>query len=513
MAARFFVNGGVDNNWNSTSNWSTTSGGSGGSAVPTSSDDVTLDTNSPNCVINVAAVAKSITCTNFAHTLTFNNTLTLSPATSTTPLILGASMTFAGSSALIINGPSGGSLSLTSNGKTFGVPLQLNSVSNAITYTLNDNWTTSSDVSCQAGTTLNITVNGNTLTVGGSLTFPNGAAHLGGTTTFVMGGTGTISGTGTLQVNLTINTASTITFSGKVQYGVSSGVTLTYTAGTVVTSGSTLSLVNVCTLNTNGITWDNVSFLLVTNTATLTSDLHLTGTLSLGTATNSETINGQSIFAGGDVIVNTNNVGGINGTTTLVLNGTGTVTSGSTGPLRLNTTINTSGTVTFSGTFYFLSSTLTYIAGTLNASGCTLNIPGITSSKVVTLDLGGTTWGGLVANNGNVTTITLKSEIKLTTTLTLNGTSTTDLTIVSDVGGTQRKLTCQSGISEDVIHCSPTDIDSSSGVPVYYAKGTLTNTTNWVSTNPGVAKSGGQVVFGGTTYNSQGGYTGGVFGG
>lgn len=73
MAARFFVNGGVDNNWGSTSNWSTTSGGAGGSSVPTTADDVTFDASSPNCTVNASnRVCKTINFTNYTNTINYD---------------------------------------------------------------------------------------------------------------------------------------------------------------------------------------------------------------------------------------------------------------------------------------------------------------------------------------------------------------------------------------------------------------------------------------------------------
>ena len=62
MAARFWV--GASGNWSDTAHWSTTSGGSGGSAVPTSADDVTLGALSgtaATCTIDAAANANTIT--------------------------------------------------------------------------------------------------------------------------------------------------------------------------------------------------------------------------------------------------------------------------------------------------------------------------------------------------------------------------------------------------------------------------------------------------------------------
>ena len=56
--ARYWINGGVNNNWGSASNWSASSGGTGGSPVPTSSDDVNFD-DSGNVHCNVATSARS----------------------------------------------------------------------------------------------------------------------------------------------------------------------------------------------------------------------------------------------------------------------------------------------------------------------------------------------------------------------------------------------------------------------------------------------------------------------
>src|SRR6266576_1985302 len=81
MAQRFFVVNGT--NYSSTTSWSTISGGSSGSSVPTASDDVLLDANSPgNLTIDVASACRSIDLTGFTHTVT-HNAFTLSIGTST----------------------------------------------------------------------------------------------------------------------------------------------------------------------------------------------------------------------------------------------------------------------------------------------------------------------------------------------------------------------------------------------------------------------------------------------
>ena len=53
MATPFLVAGGTGN-WNSTTNWSTTSGGSSGAPVPIAGDTVTFDSNSGSATLAVS---------------------------------------------------------------------------------------------------------------------------------------------------------------------------------------------------------------------------------------------------------------------------------------------------------------------------------------------------------------------------------------------------------------------------------------------------------------------------
>jgi len=78
MANRYFINGGVNDNWSTDGNWSATSGGGASGVKPTASDTVYLDANSPVCDIDSAAVAGTINFTNYAQTVTFNANLTVS---------------------------------------------------------------------------------------------------------------------------------------------------------------------------------------------------------------------------------------------------------------------------------------------------------------------------------------------------------------------------------------------------------------------------------------------------
>jgi hypothetical protein len=74
MANRYAVGA----SWNDgTNGWATSTGGTPGAAVPTSSDDVFFDANSVSMSIDVNAVCKTITTTGFAATLTQSGSYTL----------------------------------------------------------------------------------------------------------------------------------------------------------------------------------------------------------------------------------------------------------------------------------------------------------------------------------------------------------------------------------------------------------------------------------------------------
>jgi len=108
---RYFINGGVDNNWNTIGNWSTTSGGAGGASVPSSGHKVYFDASSPNCTVNVAANASTIDCTGYTGTLTQGANLTVA-----SDLKLVAGMTFTPSTYSITKTAYG---TITPSGKIF----------------------------------------------------------------------------------------------------------------------------------------------------------------------------------------------------------------------------------------------------------------------------------------------------------------------------------------------------------------------------------------------------------
>lgn len=256
---KYFINGGVNNNWGDTSNWSDTSGGAGGFSVPTSTDDVFLDASSPNCnVATLNRTAKSITFTGYVNTINFdsvNRVLTISGN-----IVFSNTMLITGTGSFQINA----SASITSNGLTITAKFNF---AGALTITLNDDLVVVGNVTM--GTTASEVFNGNTFYIDGNLSIVNNV-NITGTTNFVLNGIGTISHTGVttwgFKCNLTINTSGTITLGTNWKFG---GATFTYTAGSVITTNSTFSIVSSCTLNLAGIVFNNVTCLA---TATITNN-------------------------------------------------------------------------------------------------------------------------------------------------------------------------------------------------------------------------------------------------
>jgi hypothetical protein len=79
MANRYWVTGGTGN-WNSTTNWSTASGGASGASVPGSSDAALFDASSGSgtATLDISPTVQTLTCTGFTGTLAFGtNTISL----------------------------------------------------------------------------------------------------------------------------------------------------------------------------------------------------------------------------------------------------------------------------------------------------------------------------------------------------------------------------------------------------------------------------------------------------
>ena len=271
MAAKFFINGGVNSNWNSTSNWSTTSGGTGGAAVPSAVDAVTFDIHSPNCIINVTANVSSLTFTNYTNTITINN-----PLHSSTFVTLGSGMSFAGSSTLGMNSTS--TQILTSNGKSVDVPFVVTPGNGILSISGN----------CTFNQSFTIISNGNSLTINGSSIILNSNLIINntkdilGTATLVFAGNTTLTNLNHVGISNNITITGNLNTNSVLYYGFmisTSGTagTLTYTSGIIT---NVITIVSNCSINTNSsVSFPELDFYTGTNSLATSLNVNLTSVL------------------------------------------------------------------------------------------------------------------------------------------------------------------------------------------------------------------------------------------
>lgn len=516
MALRYWVGGTA--NWDNTAGtkWSTTDGGAGGSAVPTSADDVffTATSGANTITITATANAKTLTCTGFTGTLTGSTTLTVAGN-----VTFVSTMTLNYTGALTITATS----NLTSGGKTLGGNL---SITSGVSVTLIDNCIILGSLT-SAGTP--VLLGGKTLTIGTSLTT---SALTANNCNLTFNGTGTINNgiSSTTACLITINTSGTITIgSGLALSGVTS---MTYLAGTVNHSTNTLTISGTGTYNVNGISFYNVSIGGV-STITLGQNLNVINLTTLGTLGQLCTINGNTIYTAGLTKAGTAAI--ITGTTNIVLNGTGNWTDTTTiagGYITNNITINTSGIVTIIGTAHrYRTGTITYTSGTVNAgtskilfeAATTLNTNGmsfynieisntttITNNSLLTVSNSLTyllasvvTFAGtspwyttnffiLTSNNINHTLVATKEYIVTTYFESIATTSALKDSLVSSVPGTKAIFTLNYGATQNVGYTNATDIDSSRGQTIWTFNGVVTTTFNW---NAFTSSSGNQKTY------------------
>ena len=156
---------------------------------------------------------------------------------------MGANVTLAGTGTLIGQTTA----THTSNGKVVNIKVTFQG---GATHTLADVWNISGTLSLGSSITTT-TVNGNSINASGSFNAGVGTNVLGTTQLNLTGtGTWTSTGSGGLRLSVNINTSGTITMSGNIRYNTG---TFTYTTGTVIATGSTLTFATAApTINING---------------------------------------------------------------------------------------------------------------------------------------------------------------------------------------------------------------------------------------------------------------------
>ena len=283
-------------NWNAGTSWSLTSSivlNNPSNLFPVAGDIVIFDGSSSNVVINVASTCTSLNFGGFTGNMDMQNTLTI---VSVGTLVFSSSMTITGSSGLIFSLTTG-SIQTTSNGFVWTNSLTINGTNPTIT--LNDNFLISGLTTIATTSTTNI--NGAFEFRCQGLTISS-TAVITGTAKIRFnynGGTWTMSNA-SAEFRSSVDIAANLTIGTNIYYN--SGV-LTYLSGTVTTTGSTLNITSTqanynTTLNTNGITWNNIIINKTTAAAlnvTLSSLLSASGTLRI-TGTQAITFLGTAGF-------------------------------------------------------------------------------------------------------------------------------------------------------------------------------------------------------------------------
>lgn len=284
MASRYWVGGHpTNNNWNQTgsgtTNWSATSGGAAGASVPGASDNVIFDGNgnSASTISATITVLSFTVVSGYTSTITHNAVLTVAGNVTLT-----TGYTIAGSLAITISAAS----TITSGGQTWPNGMNFNGTN---TKTLSDNLVIGGTLAINGVSTVINATTAETLTCAG-ITVSQATS---GTAKIILSG-GTWLGTAALQNDLDI--AGNVTVSGSVAFNTK---TLTYISGTVTTTGSTLTIAASTTLNTAGITWNNISN-SASATLTINSLLSVGGTMTLANS-NSITFDGTSGFTAATV--------------------------------------------------------------------------------------------------------------------------------------------------------------------------------------------------------------------
>ena len=243
MANRYWVGGGGTWNTTSTTNWSATSGGTGGASVPTSADDVFFDQSATYTV----TCAGSLICRNItvsAGTVTFSNGVTPTFSIYGSMSLL-AGTVWSATGAISFVGATTGK-TVTTNGVTLSGPVSFNFVGGS--WSLGSALTTTSSLTVNAGSfsTANYNVTATQISSAGTSTR---SISLGSSTV-------TLSLSASSALNLPINTG--ITFdagtSSIVLSGASGGITSAgwtfYNVSFTNAAGSTNAITGVNTFNT-----------------------------------------------------------------------------------------------------------------------------------------------------------------------------------------------------------------------------------------------------------------------
>lgn len=372
--------GASDANWSNTANWSATSGGSGGAAIPTSSTDAIFDANSnlgtfPNCTVNTGATraCANLTTAGYTGTLTLDTILNVNGT-----LQIDTSVGIAGSSYFnlqltanrtldVATGVEIPYLALTPNANNRTVTLSRSTVVNQLRYGTVTTYNA-----------LNITPASGSMT----FTFKNGgiigtvAVTLVATAnmTFQFDGSCTV-GSNNPRFAGDVKTLSTSTLTVTGTFDHRSNGTVDFTQGTIdFQAGSTYSLAASSTIDFP-TTQGSFHRLQAGNNSitTLSSNIAIANELNVGGANNA-TFNGAfTIFLSGSLTFTTTNSSRLAGTSTINFTGISNASISSTGnyTIDISTVVidKGSGTLTIQPALLIVgSSAWTVSSGTISHS-------------------------------------------------------------------------------------------------------------------------------------------------
>jgi hypothetical protein len=225
MATRYWRGGNGTWNTSSTTNWSTSSGGSGGASVPTASDDVVFDANSSVSTYSVTLTG-ALTCQSLtvaaptSSTLTFTSTGTI--AVSGSLSIAATGVTWSGTGTMTFNATS--PQTINTNGVALACSVTLNgsggswSLASALTIATGKTFTLSAGGFSQGGYTLTcgvLSVTGST--TGRTWSTSGGEIYLSGSGTILSWTATNVTVTGTLSLNVSntsVSAARTLSMAG-----------------------------------------------------------------------------------------------------------------------------------------------------------------------------------------------------------------------------------------------------------------------------------------------------------
>jgi hypothetical protein len=286
LASRYWVGG--TGTWDNLAllKWSTTSGGLGGSAVPTSADDVFFDANSGANTVTIGAgtaICSTLTMTGFTGTLAFG-TNSIDIAGTGTIYTGATTFTVTGTPLILCTNSSATARTINAGAvtETNSISFDITAGSGSITTTASTNYKNLTFSGTFTGT-----LNNNTRTLYGNLTIKSGMtvnAGGNGTTFAATSGTQTITSAGlNLDFPITINgVGTTVQLADNLSVGTSTSRRITLTNGTLDLNDKTLTnfgdFVSNNT-NTRSILFGTTGNITLTSTASATI-------FNIGTATN-----------------------------------------------------------------------------------------------------------------------------------------------------------------------------------------------------------------------------------